>query len=449
MLPRLRAALAAALALALAPAPASAEIASTFDFDLDGWTTDNTGPFTPRSLGGNPGGYAQLDNDEVSTAHLFAPAKFRGDLGAYDGGTVSFDGLLELAPGLAPLEGPDDYGFVRVSTLEFRASARFGPRGGFTAQASADLAPDGAGPGKGWQTFSLPFTAAAFGVSQPQWEALLSNVIEIRVTLEHHGNPVERGVEPRGAIPNEVHGFDNFRLVEGAPPTDELEPFLCYKAKPTKGSAAFEARDVTLVDSFESRETQVVRPKALCNPADLADAPAPVPDAHFESYQIEQSEKHEKLRGILVQTPFGPLALDTTKPDRLLVPAAKSLAGPPPPPAEPAFDHLKCYKVKLSKGFPKPPKGTTAEVADQFSASRTFLVKKPTRLCVPADKNSEGVQHPNVGLACFKAKPANGQAKHEKRTGVFLAQQFGVEQLDTVEEEELCAVAVPSGKTVE
>jgi hypothetical protein len=449
MLARLRAAaLAAALALA-ASAPTGAEIVSTFDFELDGWTTDNTGPFTPMSLGGNPGGYAELDNDEASTAHLFAPAKFHGDLSAYDGGSVSFDGLLVSGPAAPTLEGPDDYGVVRVSTLAFRASARFGPRGGFPSQASADLAPDGTGPGKGWQTFSVPFTAAAFGVTQPQWEAILANVVEIRVTLEHYPNPTERAVEPRGVTPNEAHGFDNFRLAEGAPPSDDLAPFLCYEAKPTKGSAGFEPRDVTLVDSFETRETQVVKPKALCNPAALAGVPAPVPDAHFESYQIRQSEKHEKVRGILLQTELGLLAVDTTKPDRLLVPAAKDLAEPPAPPAEPAFDHLKCYKVKPSKGFPKLPKGTTAQVADQFAAARTFAVKKPSRLCVPADKNGEGVQHPDVGLACFKAAPAKGQPKHEKRAGVFLAQQFGVEQLDTVKEEELCFVAVPADGEVE
>lgn len=430
--------LAFALALAVA-APAGAEIVSTFDVDLDGWTTDNTGPFTPSSVGGNPGGYAELDNDELTTAHLFAPAKFLGDLSAYDGGTVSFDGQTIVGPDVPPAIGPDDYGVVRVSTLAFRASARFGPRGGLAAEGTADLAPGAVAPPKVWQTFSLPFTAPTFGVSQDEWSAILSNVIEIRVTLEGHGSGPSRGV-----VPNEVQGFDNFRLAEGTPPTDEIEPFLCYEAKPTKGSAGFEPRDVTLVDPFESRETQVVKPKALCNPADLAGVPAPVPDAHFESYQIKQSEKHEKLRGVLVQTQLGLLSLDTKKPDRLVVPAAKSLTEPPAPPADPAFDHFKCYAVKLSKGFPKLPKGTTAEVADQFATARTFLVKKPTRLCVPVDKNGEGVQHPDVALSCFKAKPAKGQPKHEKRTGVFLAQQFGVEQLDTVKEEELCVVAVPA-----
>jgi hypothetical protein len=34
--------------------------------------------------------------------------------------------------------------------------------------------------------------------------------------------------------------------------------------------------------------------------------------------------------------------------------------------------------------------------------------------------------------------PAKGQPKHQSRVGLFLVNQFGAEQADTIKEEELC-----------
>jgi hypothetical protein len=80
-------------------------------------------------------------------------------------------------------------------------------------------------------------------------------------------------------------------------------------------------------------------------------------------------------------------------------------------------------------------------VADEFAAARTLDLKKPKRLCVAVDKNGEGVPDPEAVLLCYKAKPAKGQPKHEKRKGVYVGHQFATGQLDTVGEQELC---VPS-----
>jgi hypothetical protein len=59
----------------------------------------------------------------------------------------------------------------------------------------------------------------------------------------------------------------------------------------------------------------------------------------------------------------------------------------------------------------------------------------------PLFRPTRGIQHPASLRVCYKAKPARKQPKHAKRTGVFLDNQFGTEQLDTVKEDELC---VPS-----
>jgi hypothetical protein len=186
-----------------------------------------------------------------------------------------------------------------------------------------------------------------------------------------------------------------------------------------------------------------VKPVALCNPADqdgggIADA-----ETHLAGFQIKSVEKHVKQTGVLVENALGTLSLDTAKEDRLLVPSAKSLEGTAVPPVDPPVDHFKCYKAKVSKGTPKFPKGVQVTVADQFDGTaRTLDVKKPTKLCLPVDKNGEGIQSPDERLVCYSAKPAKGQAKHAKRAGVSVANQFGSGQLDTLKEDVLC---VPSG----
>jgi hypothetical protein len=115
--------------------------------------------------------------------------------------------------------------------------------------------------------------------------------------------------------------------------------------------------------------------------------------------------------------------------------------GPPVPPGAGVADHYKCYKVKITPGTLKFPKGKQATVADQFQA-RLYDVKKPQRLCVPVDKNGEGIVHPAVHLMCYQVKPAKGEPKHAKVVGqIHTEKQFGALRLDTVKEDELCVPA--------
>jgi cysteine-rich repeat protein len=447
--------LALAVALcSLIAAAAYADVVSTFDSDLEGWTTDNTGLLTRQGSGGNPGGFLQLDNDETSVAHLFAPPRFLGNRSVFDGGSLSFDGSLVGAGG-SLLNAPDDYGVVHLTGGGITASAALRPRG-VPVVAEFDVAPEGATPPEGsWATYSAPLIAGAWGLSPSEWTALLSNLTEIRITIEALSGP-------------EVEGFDNFILapsplcgngqLDGAEQCDDgntaagdgcsancqvESSFLCYKAKTRKGSP-FEKRDVTLADAFETRETVVSAPKTLCNPADRDGAGIAEPETHMVSYPIKSTEKHEKVRGFSVSNPLGPLVLDTLKEDRLLVPSTKGVEGAPAPPASFPIDHFKCYKAKISKRAAKFPKNVEVTLSDQFDLSgpRRFAVKGPKHLCLPVNKNGEGIQDPGSLLVCYAARPAKGQPKHAKRS-VFVGNQFGTLQLDTVKEEELCVLSAP------
>jgi hypothetical protein len=117
---------------------------------------------------------------------LFAPGKFLGNLVAYNGGSVSFDGNMLGIGGRPWTATGSDYGHLRLSN------------GGTTA--TLDLLPSPGQPMQGqWTTYSAPLTAAAWGKSEADWLALLGNVTEVRLSVE-------------AMFGNEVQGIDNFSI---------------------------------------------------------------------------------------------------------------------------------------------------------------------------------------------------------------------------------------------
>jgi len=51
---------------------------------------------------------------------------------------------------------------------------------------------------------------------------------------------------------------------------------------------------------------------------------------------------------------------------------------------------------------------------------------------------SESIKNPDGYLLCYQAKAVSGEDRHLRRTGVYVANQFGAEQLDTLKETEFC-----------
>lgn len=82
---------------------AHAAIGSTFDVDADGWLAVDLdylsgdflavgSTFAPtHEDGGNPGGRISASDPSSQSFYFQAPAKFTGNLGAYYGGTLTFD----------------------------------------------------------------------------------------------------------------------------------------------------------------------------------------------------------------------------------------------------------------------------------------------------------------------------------------------------------------------
>lgn len=172
-------------------------IVSTFDNDVDGWTVSNT-TVSQMASGGNPGGFLFHDNPETTISILMAPAKFLGDLRAFNGGTFSFDGNM-LQQSDPPFEAFFDYGHAEINGLPGESAV-------------VDMALEQP-PEKSWKTFNVAMTAAKWidggQLTEEQWQTLLSHVSSFVLSIEAING-------------QEMQGIDNIKLLPPAPTDDFL-----------------------------------------------------------------------------------------------------------------------------------------------------------------------------------------------------------------------------------
>ncbi|MBI3246879.1 MAG: hypothetical protein HYZ50_10265 [Deltaproteobacteria bacterium] len=228
-----------------------------------------------------------------------------------------------------------------------------------------------------------------------------------------------------------------------------LRHFLFYKVQTSPGTPKFVAPPpVLLADQFETKTYTVTKPLALGNPANKNNEdPSAVSDTkHLKAYQLgtPPGTLPHVPHTVQVDNQFGTIFVKTSKPDRLLVPTAKSLVGPIPPLVNPALDHFKCYPVTIATGTPAFPAGIQATAVDQFNQPKTYAIKKPLRLCNPVSVNGEPIQDPDAHLMCYQVRRALGQPNHLRLDHIHVNNPFGPEQLKTIKDEELC---LPSVKT--
>ena len=112
------------------------------------------------------------------------------------------------------------------------------------------------------------------------------------------------------------------------------------------------------------------------------------------------------------------------------------MTGPPPPLVDPTLNHFKCYKVKHA--IRRVPLVT---IDDEFG-SLNLQIRKGFRLCVPADKNGEGINDPQTPLMCYTVKPAVGEPRfHPPVDTIYVNNQFGQSTYTVDHLQELCVLA--------
>lgn len=100
-------------------------------------------------------------------------------------------------------------------------------------------------------------------------------------------------------------------------------------------------------------------------------------------------------------------------------------------------DHFKCYRTR-EIGFPRF-ESRSVTLTDAFT-TETVVVRRPARLCNPADKNNEGINNPAVHLMCYDI-----EAGPFARRNVLVRNQFGDQTLAVVRPENLCVPAEKDG----
>ena len=198
---------------------------------------------------------------------------------------------------------------------------------------------------------------------------------------------------------------------------------------------------ISLVDEFEDSKYEVKKLKSLYNPVDKNNEGLQDAESHLVEYDIKKSKGESKFKGsknILVTNQFGELTVDIKKAKTLLVPSAKSHDSTPSELEDIAINHFKCYDAKVSKHTPKFEK-RNVDLNDQFG-SLTMTVYKEKALCVPVDKNSEGIIDDENYLLCYDLKKIKGEPKFHK-VNVFTNNQFGPEEIKAEKPKRLC---VPS-----
>jgi hypothetical protein len=135
---------------------------------------------------------------------------------------------------------------------------------------------------------------------------------------------------------------------------------------------------------------------------------------------------------------FGTITPDLIHPILLLAPTRKSLETDPGPPDGLGLDHFQCYHVKNAQ-----TRRHDVQVTDQFG-TLTVAVKRPYRVCVPADKNGEGIVDGDQGLTCYRLRPAH-RPRFAGRAPVFVHDQFGLREIAIKRAVELCLPSTIGG----
>jgi hypothetical protein len=205
----------------------------------------------------------------------------------------------------------------------------------------------------------------------------------------------------------------------------EERRFQCYEIhRPVFGQA-----NVSVVDAIGASTVTIKRAKRICAPADVdgADPTAPLDPAHLTYYTIRQTSPFAAAKATVTNA-LGTAVVKVAKPDRLLIPTAKSLVAPPGPLAAP-IDHFKCYRLSTAR-----TRASGLAVTDQFG-SIVVDVKKPLHLCLAASTDGAPVPDPGASLMCYQVRGSRPAAPPPL---VFTHDMFGPDQYGFFGPRDLC-----------
>jgi hypothetical protein len=234
------------------------------------------------------------------------------------------------------------------------------------------------------------------------------------------------------------------------------DSFLCYLAGSAKNKklAPISGGRVDVRDRFGDQHVVTRRLAALCNPAGFDGSDISHDNVHLVGITIKKEKTAPKLVPFSfgVTDRFGTRTLVLTALSSILdvtpvQPGSNAPADFSDDPTTSAVEinRFKCYTAALPKGAPKfvPPAAPTVR-DEAFPAGQSFLVKKPTKVCLPADVEgaTPGGETRATLLVCYAVKLPQG-AKFVRQTVGTRSRSVGVRIVGRRKPAEICVTGRP------
>jgi hypothetical protein len=232
------------------------------------------------------------------------------------------------------------------------------------------------------------------------------------------------------------------------PPDD----YLCYSAGSGKNKkfTPISGSRTDLQDRLGGLQRFVMRRlSALCDPAARIGGGVSHPNVHLVGITIKKEKTAPKFIPVTlgVRDRFDTRTLALTGIESLLdvTPVQPGTTAPAdfsddPTTSADEINRFKCYTAELPKGAPKfePPIAPTI-VDDAFPSGQRLLIKKVSRVCLPADVDgaTPGAEARNTLLVCYAVKLPKG-AKFVRETIGTRSRSVGVRIVGRRKPAELC-----------
>ena len=267
-----------------------------------------------------------------------------------------------------------------------------------------------------------------------------------------------------------------------------LDSYLCYASVPTKGTPPGEpSLGHLFADTLETERFDLLKPGPLClaatrDGAPISDGATALETAALKADKVcsdtglacrnkkectapancDAQAKFAVRKNVTVFNALGAIVVDATKPATALLPSGTSASTPPGTP-NPGLDTFTCYTTKphtkVCTGDPTRAcdsddacgdagpcfaafaKNLTVRLDEPLATpnGKTFAVKKPTALCLPAALDGAPQKVPSVAFQCYAIAPAKKQPKHVPVTALAVTSPtLGALQRDTTKDAAVC-----------
>ncbi|HYC57789.1 MAG TPA: M4 family metallopeptidase [Candidatus Binatia bacterium] len=243
---------------------------------------------------------------------------------------------------------------------------------------------------------------------------------------------------------------DDVRVFSCTEPSDGLDPFVCFRDRMSRDAAPFTPiEDVELFTQLDGNVLapfyDIPSPSALCEPRALQGETISDEQTHLAGFELDAGLAFpQQALDVEIDTALGRTWVDTKDAAAALLPAAAG-ADPvvAPDNGSHVLDSYVCYSVRKARHAPRFPKGIVVDLADADGDVVGYAVRKPSRLCVAADRDGAGIKNEGTWghLLCYKTKRVAGAPLFVPAEGIHTASDFGQQQVDLTREQDICVPA--------